>query len=39
VRIRVSSVKMNAKNDALDTRILTTGDPCDLLTKNSQKEH
>jgi len=37
VRIRVSRVKMNAKNRALDTRILTAGDPCAVFPKNGAK--
>jgi len=37
VRIRVSRVEMNAKNGALDTRILTAADPCAVFPKNSQK--
>jgi hypothetical protein len=37
VRIRVSRVKMNAKNGALDTRILTAGDPCAVFPKNGAK--
>jgi hypothetical protein len=37
VRIRVSRVKMNAKNGALDNRILTAGDPCAVFPKNGAK--
>jgi len=33
VRIRVSRVEMNAKYGALDTRILTTEDPCAVFRK------
>jgi hypothetical protein len=39
VSIRVSRVEMNAKNGALDTRILTAADPCAVFPKNSQKEY
>jgi hypothetical protein len=37
VRIRVSRVKMNANNGDLDTRILTSGDPCAVFPKNGTK--
>jgi hypothetical protein len=37
VRIRVSRVEMNAKNGALDTRILTSGDRCAIFPKNGAK--
>jgi hypothetical protein len=37
VRIRVSRVKMNAKNGALDTRILTRGDPCAVFQETRTK--
>jgi hypothetical protein len=37
-RIRVSRVKMNAKERALDTRILHTRDPYAVFTENCQNE-
>jgi hypothetical protein len=36
---RVSRVKMNAKNGALDTRLLTTGDPSHVFRKTAKKEY